>query len=148
MSGITRAGDFDAQNYFSVLRLDKAQFDRCADFRLCGIAVEIAADLRNEFLNFSNYWHFDELANKDEEIEHFQMQCRALRVEELRKTLNPRNVTERQAVAPTGVGVFDLEIIRINEAFDPHTWDELYEVGAKLQAKAILVAGDDPNEGR
>jgi len=28
-------------------------------------------------------------------------------VEELRKVLNPRNVTERQAVAPTGVGVFD-----------------------------------------
>ncbi len=23
----------------------------------------------------------------------------------------------------TGVGVFDLEIIRINEQFDPHTWD-------------------------
>ncbi len=46
--------------------------------------VEIATDLRNEFLNFSNYWYFDELANKDEEIEHFQMQCRAYRVEELR----------------------------------------------------------------
>ncbi|MBI2687755.1 MAG: hypothetical protein HYX27_15700 [Acidobacteria bacterium] len=45
--------------------------------------VEIAMDLRNEFLNFSNYWHFDELANKDEEIEHFQLQCRAYRVEEL-----------------------------------------------------------------
>ena len=48
----------------------------------------------------------------------------------------------------TGVGVFDLEIIRINEGFDPHTWDALYDVGAQLQAKAILVAGDDPNEAR
>lgn len=48
----------------------------------------------------------------------------------------------------TGVGVFDLEIIRINEQFDPHTWDALYDVGAQLQAKAILVAGDDPNEAR
>jgi len=55
--------------------------------RLERLNVEIAADLRNEFLNFSNYWHFDELANKDEEIEHFQMQCRAFRVEELRKTI-------------------------------------------------------------
>ena len=45
---------------------------------------QTATDLRNEFLNFSNYWYFDELANKDEEIEHFQMQCRAYRVEELR----------------------------------------------------------------
>lgn len=49
--------------------------------------VEIATDLRNEFLNFSNYWYFDELANKDEEIEHFQMQCRAFRVEELRSQI-------------------------------------------------------------
>jgi sugar phosphate isomerase/epimerase len=48
----------------------------------------------------------------------------------------------------TGVGVFDLEIIRINEQFDPHTWDALYDVGAQLQAKAILVAGDDPDETR
>ena len=48
----------------------------------------------------------------------------------------------------TGVGVFDLEIIRINEGFDPHTWDGLYDVGAQLQAKAILVAGDDPDEAR
>lgn len=31
----------------------------------------------------------------------------AVPVEELRKVLNPRNVVERQAVAPTGVGVFD-----------------------------------------
>ncbi|MBM3753252.1 MAG: hypothetical protein FJW38_04655 [Acidobacteria bacterium] len=44
----------------------------------------IATDLRSDFLNFCNYWHFDELANKDEEIEHFMMQCKAYRVEELR----------------------------------------------------------------
>ncbi|MCW5652641.1 TIM barrel protein [Hydrogenophaga sp.] len=48
----------------------------------------------------------------------------------------------------TGVGVFDLEIIRINEGFDPHTWDALYDAGAALNAKAILVAGDDPDEAR
>ena len=48
----------------------------------------------------------------------------------------------------TGVGVFDLEIIRIGEQFDPHTWDALYDAGAALKAKAILVAGDDANEDR
>ena len=48
----------------------------------------------------------------------------------------------------TGVGVFDLEIIRIGESFDPHNWDALYEVGAQLKARAILVAGDDTNEAR
>lgn len=52
------------------------------------------------------------------------------------------------AQADTGVGVFDLEIIRIGEQFDPHTWDALYDVGAALKAKAILVAGDDPDEAR
>ncbi len=48
----------------------------------------------------------------------------------------------------TGVGVFDLEIIRISDSFDPHVWDALYEAGAALKAKAILVAGDDRDEAR
>ena len=48
----------------------------------------------------------------------------------------------------TGVGVFDLEIIRIGAQFDPHTWDALYDAGAALKAKAILVAGDDTDEAR
>jgi sugar phosphate isomerase/epimerase len=48
----------------------------------------------------------------------------------------------------TGVGVFDLEIIRIGAHFDPHTWDALYDAGAALKAKAILVAGDDTDEAR
>lgn len=52
------------------------------------------------------------------------------------------------AVRETGVGVFDLEIIRIGEQFDPHAWDALYDAGAALGARAILVAGDDPDEGR
>ncbi len=52
------------------------------------------------------------------------------------------------AQADTGVGVFDLEIIRIGENFDPHVWDALYDAGAALKAKAILVAGDDTNEAR
>ncbi len=42
--------------------------------------IEIATTLRSEFLHFSNYWYFEELANKDEEIEHFTMQCRAYRI--------------------------------------------------------------------
>lgn len=60
--------------------------------------------------------------------------------EELRETL--------AAQRDTGVGVFDLEIIRIDQDFDPHRWDALYEAGAALKAKAILIAGDDPDEAR
>lgn len=52
------------------------------------------------------------------------------------------------AMADTGVGVFDVEIIRIAEAFDPHTWNPLYDACAALKARAILVAGDDPIESR
>ena len=52
------------------------------------------------------------------------------------------------ALQDTGVGVFDLEIIRIDPDFDPHRWDALYDIGAALRAKAILVAGDDPDETR
>jgi len=37
-----------------------------------------------EFNLFSNYWYFSELANKDEEIEHFRMQCEAFRVGEMK----------------------------------------------------------------
>jgi hypothetical protein len=42
--------------------------------------MRIANNLRAEFLHFSNYWFFDELANKDEEIEHFVMQCQQYRI--------------------------------------------------------------------
>jgi sugar phosphate isomerase/epimerase len=62
------------------------------------------------------------------------------RPEVLRETL--------AAQRDTGVTAFDLEIIRIGEQFDPHTWDALYDAGAALGAKAILVAGDDTREAR
>jgi sugar phosphate isomerase/epimerase len=48
----------------------------------------------------------------------------------------------------TGVGVLDLEIIRIGAEFDPHQWDALYDAGAALNAQAILVAGDDLDDAR
>lgn len=52
------------------------------------------------------------------------------------------------AIADTGVGIFDVEIIRIDADFEPHRWDALYAACAVLQAKAILVAGDDTDEAR
>ncbi|MGH9509221.1 MAG: CorA family divalent cation transporter, partial [Terriglobales bacterium] len=45
--------------------------------------VELALKLRAEFLHFSNYWYFSELANKDEESQHFEMQCREYRIAEM-----------------------------------------------------------------
>jgi len=43
------------------------------DARLSEQNIERTNLLRYEFLVFSNYWHFEELANKDEESEHFRM---------------------------------------------------------------------------
>ncbi|HJU32169.1 MAG TPA: TIM barrel protein [Hyphomicrobiaceae bacterium] len=51
-------------------------------------------------------------------------------------------------VRATGVGVFDLEIIRIGPGFHPQDFLPFFEAGARLGAKAILVAGDDPDEAR
>lgn len=51
-------------------------------------------------------------------------------------------------LADTGVGVFDLEIIRIGEVFDPLAYTPLLEAGAALKARAVLVAGDDTDEAR
>jgi sugar phosphate isomerase/epimerase len=48
----------------------------------------------------------------------------------------------------TGVGVFDIEIIRIGENFDPSIYRPLLDAGAALGAKAALVAGDDLDEAR
>ena len=48
----------------------------------------------------------------------------------------------------SGVGVLDLEVVRLGPDFDPHVWDALYDAGAQLQARAILVVGDDSNEAR
>jgi hypothetical protein len=39
--------------------------------------------LRAEFLHFSNYWFFNEMANKDEESEHFEKQCREYKIAEM-----------------------------------------------------------------
>lgn len=48
----------------------------------------------------------------------------------------------------TGVGVFDLEIVRIEPDFSVDAYRGFMEAGQKLGAKAILVAGNDPDEAR
>jgi sugar phosphate isomerase/epimerase len=51
-------------------------------------------------------------------------------------------------IAETGIGVFDLEIIRLDAGFKASDFVRFFEVGAELGAKAILVAGDDPDTAR
>jgi sugar phosphate isomerase/epimerase len=48
----------------------------------------------------------------------------------------------------TGVAVFDVEIVRLGPDFDPETVRPFLETCQKLDAKAVLVAGDDPDEAR
>jgi sugar phosphate isomerase/epimerase len=61
----------------------------------------------------------------------------------------PQALREAQAaLKDTGVRVFDLEIIRLGADFDVHRWEALYELGAALQARNILVVADDREETR
>jgi sugar phosphate isomerase/epimerase len=56
---------------------------------------------------------------------------------------------ETQAVMrDTGVGVYDLEIIRIGEQFNVADHAALMDIGQNLGAKAVLIAADDTNESR
>jgi sugar phosphate isomerase/epimerase len=52
------------------------------------------------------------------------------------------------AVRDTGVGVWDLEIIRLNPSTDPKAYGAFFEAGQRLGARAVLVGGDDPDEAR
>jgi sugar phosphate isomerase/epimerase len=45
-------------------------------------------------------------------------------------------------------GVFDIEIVRIDENFKLQEYEKLFQAGAEIKAKAVLVAGDDLNESR
>ena len=56
-----------------------------ADGQLTADSIQGANRLRADFLHFTNYWLFDELANKDEEMEHFLLQWRAYRLAIMRK---------------------------------------------------------------
>ncbi len=48
----------------------------------------------------------------------------------------------------TGVQIFDLEIIRLEPTTDVSSFTRFFETGAALGAKAILTAGNDPDESR
>jgi len=62
---------------------------------------------------------------------------------------DPALLHETQArLRDTGVGVMDLEVIRIGAGFDPGAYTTFLEVGAALQARAVLVIGEDTDESR
>jgi sugar phosphate isomerase/epimerase len=51
-------------------------------------------------------------------------------------------------IASTGIAVFDVEIARLKPDFNADDFSPFLEVAGKLGARAILVAGDDPDEAR
>lgn len=61
----------------------------------------------------------------------------------------PLALRETQAaLQDTGVTVFDLEIVRLGEAFNAQQYAAFFEVGAALGARAVLVAADDKEPNR
>ncbi|HNY39362.1 MAG TPA: CorA family divalent cation transporter [Bryobacteraceae bacterium] len=49
--------------------------------------VWLVGQIMADFQHFSNYWYFSELANKDEELEHFQMQVKAYRLDPMKSEI-------------------------------------------------------------
>jgi sugar phosphate isomerase/epimerase len=54
----------------------------------------------------------------------------------------------RSLLSDTGIGVFDMEIIRLSPGFDPKPLLPFLDCSARLGARAVLVAGDDADEAR
>ncbi len=54
----------------------------------------------------------------------------------------------RAAMAATGVGIFDLEMVRLDARFRAEEYLAFFEVGAELGARVVLVAADDPEPSR
>ncbi|MFM2065465.1 MAG: hypothetical protein RLZZ584_374 [Pseudomonadota bacterium] len=52
------------------------------------------------------------------------------------------------AIRDTGVGILDLEVVRLNAGYRPDDYLAFLEVGQQLGARHVLVAGDDPDEAR
>ena len=52
------------------------------------------------------------------------------------------------AANDTGIGVFDIEIVRIGPDFSVEDYKPFLETSARLGARSILVASDDPDEAR
>jgi sugar phosphate isomerase/epimerase len=51
-------------------------------------------------------------------------------------------------IADTGVGVFDVELVRLAPDFTVAAFEPFLDVCAAIGAKAVLVASDDPDEAR
>lgn len=62
---------------------------------------------------------------------------------------DPAALREALAVVrDTGVRVLDLEVARLDAAFDLRRFEAFFAVGQALGAAHVLVAGDDPDEAR
>lgn len=61
--------------------------------------IALANALRNQFLHFANYWYFQELANKDEEEEHFAMLSAAYRLNQMKQECDREIETLKEASA-------------------------------------------------
>ncbi len=69
-----------------------------ASGRIATENIRMASDLRSDFLHFSNYWYFDELANKDEESEHFALQVREYRIDSMEEEIELEIDTLNQSI--------------------------------------------------
>ena len=106
------------------------------DGKLTNENIHLAASLRAEFLHFSNYWYFDELANKDEEIEHFSMQCQQYRIEPIKRDIE------------TELEKLDASLHNYNQVRNTEAVNRLAMLSLILGAGAVLTGFFGMNFGR
>jgi len=51
----------------------------------------------------------------------------------------------KAALDATGVGVLDVEVVRLGDGRDPSAWQPCIDVGGALGAQAVLAVGTDPD---
>lgn len=103
---------------------------------ICRAHIETAQHLRAEYLHFSNYWFFEELANKDEESEHFEMQAQQYRLYDMKREV------EREIAAMT------TSLSDYNQARNTAAVNRLTMLSIILGAGAVMTGFFGMNFGR
>jgi len=55
--------------------------------RLTPLSIDMVNDLRTEFLNFTSYWHFDDLSSKQAGNDFFRRLCAEYRIDQMKEQL-------------------------------------------------------------
>jgi hypothetical protein len=67
--------------------ISRTLYKRFGSAKVVESDLHLVGRLMSDFNHFTNYWYFSELANKDEEIDHFQKQCSEFRLSAMKEEI-------------------------------------------------------------